>query len=207
MRRIKLNLDLDLSDKVESILSLRDPISLKSTSIKSQQIFEVMPKLSLLNNFLMAHDFCIRYPSLMTMQPGTYGILHVDGNLPETIQEIKFNIPIKNGNSMITRWYDLSKTPYPKIDWNFDRQNPHPAEQWFYDNADIMVAEHCVESMILDAPHIFFSGEPHNVDGRHSTVERTILGFNVLTHSTQVWLKWSEAQRFADLVSQFNQNS
>ena len=204
-RCVKLDWDIDLSKYSDALINRPSEWGPKSNPITVEELFSIVPELSELNRILSTRDLMICYPSVMSIQPGTYGTLHVDGFLPEEVHDFKFNIPILNGDQMITRWYDLTGLPYDRIDWNFDRTNLSEADLWFLSNSDLLVNNHCVESMVLDGPCLFNSGYPHNVDGRHCQVTRTILGMNVMRISTETFLKWCDRQLIIDSVNELKQ--
>jgi len=202
---VKLDWNIDLAPHADALINRPSEWGPKSNPITRSELFEIVPVLGELNSILATRDLIISYPSVMSIQPGTYGTLHVDGFLPEEVHDFKFNIPILNGDKMTTRWYDLRGLPYDKIDWNFDRANLSEADQWFLANPDLLVNEHCVESLLLDGPCLFNSGSPHNVDGRHSQVTRTILGMNIKHISTDHFMRWAERQLVIDSVNELKQ--
>lgn len=204
-RYVKLDWNIDLAPYADALINRPSEWGPKSNPIKRNELFAIVPLLGELNRILATKDLIISYPSVMSIQPGTYGTLHVDGFLPEEIRDFKFNIPILNGDTMITRWYDLTGLPYDRIDWNFDRTNLSEADLWFLNNRDLLVNHHCVDSMVLDGPYLFNSGSPHNVDGRHATVTRTILSMNIKHISTEAFMRWSERQLVIDAVEELKQ--
>jgi hypothetical protein len=199
---VKLDWDIDLSKYAEPLINRPSEWGPKSNSIRRDLLLSIVPELKQLNDILNTKDLRIAYSSVMSIQPGTYGILHVDGFLPEETHDLKFNIPIVNGTGMITRWYDLTGLPYDRIDWNFDRTNLSEADLWFLSNAELLVEHHCVNSMVLDGPYLFNSGYPHNVDGRHATDTRTILGMNFERISTETFLKWCDRHIIIDAIAE-----
>lgn len=206
MRSVKLQLDIDLEPYADALINRPSEHGPKSNPITRQELLDLVPQLAKLDQHLADYDLMISYPSVMSMNPGTYGIVHVDGALPYETHDMKFNIPIKNGTSMTTRWYDLTGLPYDKIDWNFDRQNLSEADFWFLSNADLLVNNHCVETLLLDGPHLFYSGSPHNVDGRHAKVVRSILGMNIKHKPTDTFLRWAQKDLVIKAVADYNQS-
>lgn len=205
-RAVRLNWSLDLSSHADQLINRFNPNGYKSNSITKELLFAIVPELHELDSELLNSGITIVFPSVMSIQPGTFGILHIDWeNLPE-INDLKLNIPILNGDQMITRWYDLSGLPYDRIDWEFNRSNLCEADRWFLGNAEMLTNHHCVGSILLDAPHLFNSGIPHNVDGRHSKVTRSILGLTLANIQEARLLKWNERQIVIDAVASLKSN-
>lgn len=206
-RCVKLDLDIDLEPYADVLINRPSEYGPKSNPIGRNELIELVPELKRFNDVLRSRGLMISYPSVMSIQPGIYGIIHVDGELPKVIHDMKFNMPIRNGTAMTTRWYDLTGLPYDRIDWNFDRANLSEADLWLLNNPELLVNSHCVQSMKLDGPYLFNSGVPHNVDGRHSTDVRTILGMNIKRISTDLFLRWHERNLVIEAVAEYNQNS
>ncbi len=204
---VKLDLNIDLSIHSDVLINRPSPYGPKSCPITRQELFNIVPKLGELDYYLGKQGLAIYGPSIMSIEPGTFGILHVDWAESNKINDLRLNIPIKNGTSMTTRWYDLTGLPYDKIDWTFDRSNLCEGDLWFLANQELLTTNHCVETLHLDRPCLFNSGIPHNVDGRHSSVTRSILGINIIKLATVELLQWQDKQQVIDAVAELVQNS
>jgi hypothetical protein len=204
-RCVKLDWDIDLSKYAEPLINRPSEWGPKSNPITRELLIDIVPELRQLDELLREREVSISFPSVMSIQPGTFGILHVDWKTDMKIHDFKFNIPIVNGDKMITRWYDLTGLPYDKINWEFDRSNLTQADLWFLQNQDILVQNHCLEEMRLDGPYLFNSGIPHNVDGRQCDSIRSILGMNLVHCKEQRFLSWSERQLVIDAIAELKQ--
>jgi hypothetical protein len=205
---VKLDWDIDLSKYAYELMNRPGEDEPKSRSIIREELFQIVPELAKLDKILSTKNLGIYGSSVMSINPGTYGTLHIDweevGTIPQTL---RFNIPILNGDQMTTRWYDLSGLPYDRIDWKFDRANFSEADLWFVSNPELLTTKHCVDSLKLDAPCLFNSGSPHNVDGRHCEVIRTILSASIVVIDQERLARWDERQMVIDAVAELVQNS
>jgi hypothetical protein len=142
----------------------------------------------------------------MVLPPRAWGGIHIDSSAGKHVIDFGFNIPIDNGAGMTTRWYDLSNidAPLDTINWTANRlqKGYHQTaneSKWFRDNADWLVTERCIDSMLLDGTYLFYSGEPHNVDGRHSTKARSMLSIRWANLETNHLMTWADRGVFEKL--------
>lgn len=137
--------------------------------------YQFIPELSNLNRLLVAKQYKIISISVVNTRAGIFGGIHVDKTQTKRNLELRLNIPLENSTSMINRWYDIGCTPYRTVDWDYQPNFLTDGDRWFLENQQLMVDRHCIGTLVLEDPVFFHSSIPHNVDGRHSAVDRKIV--------------------------------
>jgi hypothetical protein len=204
-RCVKLDWDIDLSKYADALINRPSETGPKSNPIERELLLEIVPEIKELDDVLATKGIGIAFSSVMSIEAGTFGVLHVDWKQDNQIHDFKLNIPIVNGSKMKTRWYNLTGLPYDTVDWAFDRSNLCAGDLWFLSHQELLVEHHCVETLELDGPYLFNSGIPHNVDGRHSLDTRSILGMNIVDIEHERFLTWNERQLVIDSVNELKQ--
>lgn len=169
--------------------------------IPTEIAFQSVSELLNLNRLLIQKQYKIISISLVHTRAGIFGGIHVDKTKSNRNLELRLNIPLKNSTSMINRWYDISSTPYQIIDWDYKPNYLTDGDKWFLNNQDLMVNQHCIDTMILDSPVFFRSSVPHNVDGRYSTVDRKILSIVFSNSKRDRIADWCERQDILDCIT------
>jgi hypothetical protein len=180
-RHIGLDLPIDLEPYSGSLLARKG--GYRYNPIALPLLFSLVPVMGRFNSLLEQEGWTMFKPKTMTVPPGDFNGIHIDSSsvINDYPLSLGINMPIANGSSSITRWYNFGS-----LDINI--------KQFFWDNnKDIrpppeldsltpqqIVDRYCVDTMVLDRPSLFFSGQPHNVDSRHSEVWRSILSFRLV---------------------------
>jgi len=204
MRYQKLSWNVDLAPHKDALLNrVGDP---RDCAIEVDLLCSIVPELGELNKLLMQEGWTMHRPKTMVLPPRAWGGIHIDSSAGKHVIDLGFNIPIENGPGMITRWYDLDNldAPTDTINWTADRledgyEQTSIEAQWFKENANWIVSERCIDSMRLDGTYIFYSGEPHNVDGRHSLSSRSMLSIRWINLTTHKLMTWAERDIFTKL--------
>ena len=201
MRSKKLKWNVDLTQHADMLLNR--PGDPRFCPIDVELLCNIVPELNELNNSLNSEGWTMYKPKTMTLPPNAWGGIHVDSATNMDIIDLGFNIPIINGPNMITRWYNLDNISMPtySVNWSANqlKEGYHQTSmeaQWFKENADWLVAERCVETMILDGTYLFYSGDPHNVDGRHSNTSRSMLSIRWINLVTEELMTWNNCDIF-----------
>lgn len=204
MRYKKLKWHVDLEPYKDALLNRDgDP---RDCTIEVDLLCSIVPELKELNALLNTEGWGMIRPKTMTLPSRAWGGIHVDSSGGSRVIDLGFNIPIFNGPGMVTRWYDLSNinAPLDSINWTPSRlqegyhQSANEAK-WFRENAEWLVAERCIDNMLLDGTYLFYSGEPHNVDGRHSVIGRSMLSIRWINLNTHQLMTWADRDIFTKL--------
>lgn len=201
MRCKKLSWNVDLAPHKDALLNRAgDP---RDCAIEVDLLCSIVPELGELNALLNTAGWGMFRPKTMTLPPRAWGGIHVDSSGGNRVIDFGFNIPIINGPRMVTRWYDLSNidAPVDTIKWTANRlqdgyQQSANEAKWFREHADWLVAERCIDTMLLDGTYLFYSGEPHNVDGRQSGVGRSMLSIRWVNLTTNQLMTWADRDVF-----------
>ncbi len=192
-RYVKLNFDIDLSKySDELLLRVGDPIY---NPIEVDQLCGIVPELMALNNRMIENGIVMFKPKTMTTFAGSFTGIHIDNAQNDSRPiDLGMNIPIENGTSMTTRWYNFSDIDDTKFYWKYGFLNP--CKDMSYDDT----VAYRTDSMLLDGPYLFNSGEPHNVDGKYSTVNRSMLSIRWWDVAENRLVRWSDRQRLIDII-------
>jgi hypothetical protein len=204
MRYQKLQWNVDLAPHKNALLNRSGDA--RYNAIEVDLLCSIVPELGELNSLLKTKSWSMFKPKTMTLPPRAWGGIHVDSSAGTHVIDCGFNIPIDNGPGMTTRWYDLSDIngPFETINWTANRLqgNYHQTAEestWFRNNANWLVAERCIDTMLLDGTYLFYSGEPHNVDGRHSNKPRSMLSIRWMNLETNMLMTWADRAVFEEL--------
>lgn len=201
-RYLKIDWSINLEQYATDLL--RRPGNPVYVPIEVDLLTKIVPQLDALNQAMQQQGWAMFKPKTMTMSAGTWGGVHIDNSESNEVIDLGFNIPILNGTSMITRWYDLSKINYTDLGWQPEHLIISPEkDRWFRKNIDYLINECCVDSMLLDKPCLFRSDDPHNVDGRHSPVTRSILSIRWINLETNKLMSWADKDVFVKVVQGF----
>jgi hypothetical protein len=193
-RYVKLNLDIDLSNYVDRLLFRPgNPIY---NPIEVDELCYIVPELADLSNKTKAHNIVLFKPKTMISFAGSFTGIHIDSSQNDSLPiDLGMNIPIENGTAMTTRWYKFSNIENSDFYWKYGFIDPLRGRSY-----EELIGNQ-VDSMVLDGPYLFNSGEPHNVDGRHSTVNRSMLSVRWWDIVNNRLVRWSERQRLIDIIN------
>lgn len=194
--------NIDLQDRIE-ILSNNGISSALNNNlvIPRDKAFDIIIELDNLNSLLLLKQYKIISVSIVNTNPGIFGGIHVDKTQSGRPLELRLNIPLENSAAMINRWYNISNTPYPAINWDYQPNNLKKGDRWFLDNKDMMINQYCIDTMILTGPTFFKSSIPHNVDGSQSTLRRRILSIVFSNSKRGRIADWCERQEILDCIT------
>lgn len=160
--------------------------------IKKEYAFEAITELRSLNRLLLDKLYKIISISVVNTNPGIFGGIHVDRTASGRPLQLRLNIPLEHGDSMINRWYNIKATPFPEIYWNYQVKNLTNGDRWFLDNKQQMIEHHCIDTLRLTGPTFFKSSVPHNVDGTNSLLRRRILSIVFSNSRRDMIADWDE---------------
>jgi hypothetical protein len=189
----KLNFDIDLSKYADRLLlRVGNPIY---NPIDVDELCDIVPELKELSLKAKKHDLVMLKPKTMTTFSGIYGEIHIDSaqNTMEII-DLGMNIPIENGTSMVTRWYNFDSVDNSDFLWTYGMNDVFKTMSY----EEKLTRQ--IDSMLLDGPYLFYSGEPHNVDGTSSTVNRSILSIRWWDEVENRLVRWADRQRLIDII-------
>lgn len=149
--------------------------------IEPDLVCSIVPKLSLLDQAMRTLGYSVFKPKTMTLRPHSWGGLHIDSSATGAV-DLAFNIPIVNGESMKTCWYDLPD--HEELLWGrtSNRYRSMPPDQ---------VEAYRTHEFLLTEPTLIRTDLPHNVDGRSSSVSRSMISIRWATPQGRL-LTWPE---------------
>ena len=181
LRYINLSLPIDLAPYSSSLIQRPGPPNYNP--IDTQLLFELVPIMGRFNSLLEQDGWTMYKPKTMTQPPNAWGGIHIDSSTAQdnNIISLGLNFPIANGASSITRWYDFSGLELDITQFFFGI-NPtgNLPEEISTLKPQQLVDRFCVDTMLLEQPCLFFSGQPHNVDSRHSSSCRSMLSIRLV---------------------------
>lgn len=205
-RYIKLSVPIEL-EKYSTQLLTRSG-NYRDNPINPQLLFSIVPKLEKFNSLLNQEGLTLFKPKTMTVPPGDWNPIHIDSSTLRANHPISLglNFPIKNGPSSITRWYDFKDTGIgvKRFFWATNKGGALTPELYAIDPQEV-VDRYAVDSMQLDGCYLFFSGQPHNVDSRHSKVWRSMLSIRICyTNTPQELVGWSKRHYVEEIINRIS---
>jgi hypothetical protein len=200
-RHIKVNWSCDLSSYTLELIARHEPNGdPRDNPISVEKLTSIVPQLNALNKEMNIKGWTMYRPKTMSLLPKSWGGIHIDSHAGTEVIDLGFNIPIQNGDSMITRWYDLDGLQIPdNLNWTYyELTTITDKAKWARANADMLVRDRCIDTMLLDGCYLFRSDDPHNVDGRHSRVSRSMLSIRWINLETNKLMQWEDREVLID---------
>jgi len=191
---------------LEKYLCSLEAIGITSASnnnlnLPKELVFKLIAELAQLNQLLLLQQYKIISISIVNTNPKIFGGIHVDKTRSGRPLELRLNIPLENSTEMVNRWYDISKTPYPIIYWDYTPKKLTDGDRWFLENKDTMIDKFCLDTLVLTTPTFFKSSVPHNVDGSESFVRRRILSIVFSNSKLDRIADWCERHVILDCIN------